>query len=234
MVSTSLKVKLAAKRFIDVLGSVTGLMILSVPMAIVALAILATMGRPILFRQTRPGFQGRPFVLYKFRSMRDNRDSSGALLPNERRLTALGRFLRATSLDELPELWNVLKGDMSLVGPRPLRMEYLPLYSSDQRRRHDVKPGITGWAQIHGRNRLSWEERFRLDVWYVDNWTLWLDVKILVATLARVLSRRDVEVSGVPAFTGSSGVDYGRDVTHDVVRSACDIASDGDRTDSIG
>jgi sugar transferase EpsL len=165
-------------------------------------------GHPILFSQLRPGLHGRPFRLYKFRTMRDTRDASGQLLPDAERLTPFGRFLRATSLDELPSLWNVLKGDMSLVGPRPLLMEYLECYTPEQARRHEVRPGITGWAQVNGRNALSWEEKFKLDVWYVDNQSFWLDMKILALTVWHVLARKGISAQGhatMPPFLGSKG-----------------------------
>lgn len=167
---------------------------------LIALLILTSMGRPVLFRQRRPGEAGKVFTILKFRTMRTG-DT-----PDAHRLTWLGRLLRSTSLDELPELWNVLKGDMSLVGPRPLLEEYLPLYTPEQARRHEVRPGITGWAQIHGRNALSWEKRFQLDVWYVDHRTFWLDLKILFITAWRVLSRKGINAPGdatMPRFTGS-------------------------------
>ncbi len=194
------------KRVLDILGSLIGLILFSPFMGGVALLLRLTMGPPVLFRQQRPGLHGKPFTLYKFRTMTDARDAQGNLLPDEQRLTRLGRFLRSTSLDELPELWNVLKGDMSLVGPRPLLMEYLPLYTPEQFRRHEVRPGITGWAQIHGRNALSWEERFALDVWYVDHVSLGLDLKILALTLWKVLTREGISHPGsdtMPKFTGS-------------------------------
>lgn len=170
------------KRALDVLLSLIGLLVFAPVMAVVALAILLVMGRPVLFRQVRPGLQARPFVLFKFRTMRLDRDADGRDLPDGLRLTRLGRFLRRTSLDELPQFWNVLKGDMSLVGPRPLLMDYVPLYSAEQRRRHDVRPGLTGLAQVNGRNRTGWEERFRMDLWYIDHWSLTLDFKILCKT----------------------------------------------------
>lgn len=195
------------KRTIDVVGSVVGLVLFSVPMALIALVVWRSMGRPVIFRQIRPGLHGWPFVMYKFRTMRDVRDASGRPLSDQERLTPLGRWLRSTSLDELPELWNVLKGDMSLVGPRPLLMSYLDRYTPEQARRHEVKPGITGWAQIHGRNALTWEEKFQLDVWYVDHWTLWLDARILVRTLLKVVRREDISAEGhatMPEFTGGS------------------------------
>ncbi len=164
----------------------------------------------IIFRQTRIGLHGRPFTLYKFKTMRDPLPGEDPLATDAERLTRLGRILRATSLDELPTLWNVLKGDMRLVGPRPLLPEYLPRYTPEQRRRHDVKPGITGWAQVNGRNAISWEEKFRLDVWYVDNRSLWLDLRILARTVLQVLARRGVSAPGhatMPAFGGSADAD---------------------------
>ncbi len=164
------------------------------------------MGRPIFFKQVRPGLYGKPFVLYKFRTMLDLRDQTGKMLPDERRLTSFGRWLRSTSLDELPVLFNVLKGDMSLVGPRPLLMEYLDRYTTEQARRHEVKPGITGWAQINGRNAISWEEKFALDVWYVDNWSLLLDFRIIFLTILKVLKHEGISADGhvtMPEFKGS-------------------------------
>lgn len=193
------------KRALDVACSAIALVVLAGPMAAIAIAIWVTMGRPILFRQTRPGLGGRPFVLYKFRSMLDATDPTGQLLPDGQRLSPLGRWLRATSLDELPEFWNVLKGDMSLVGPRPLLMEYLERYTPEQARRHEVRPGITGWAQIHGRNLLTWEEKFILDLWYIDHWSLALDLRILLLTVWRVLRREGISAVGhatMPEFTG--------------------------------
>ncbi|QRK09324.1 sugar transferase [Archangium violaceum] len=184
------------KQCIDRLAATAGLVCLAPVMAATALAIRATMGGPVLFRQVRPGRGGRTFQLVKFRTMLDAKDADGNPLPDEQRLTRVGRFLRATSLDELPQLWNVLRGDMSLVGPRPLLVEYLPRYSAEQARRHDVLPGITGWAQVNGRNALGWEERFRLDVWYVDNWSLALDAKILAMTLLRVVQRQGISHAG--------------------------------------
>jgi sugar transferase EpsL len=197
----------AIKRVVDIVGASVGIILLAPVMLAVALLVLLTMGRPVLFRQQRPGLRGKPFTLYKFRTMRDARSASGELLPDELRLTTFGKWLRSTSLDELPELFNVLKGEMSLVGPRPLLMEYLPRYSPEQARRHEVKPGITGWAQVNGRNALSWEEKFRLDVWYVDRWNLWLDMKILLLTIWKVLKREGISAEGsatMPVFTGDS------------------------------
>lgn len=194
------------KRTTDLIGALAGILLLAPVMAIIAVLVWFDLGRPVLFRQKRPGLRGKPFVMLKFRTMRDLRDSQGKLLTDEARLTSLGKWLRSTSLDELPELFNVLKGEMSLVGPRPLLMEYLPLYTPEQARRHDVKPGITGWAQVNGRNALSWEEKFELDVWYVDNWSLWLDVRILWLTVIKVLTREGISAKGcatMPLFTGS-------------------------------
>ena len=190
------RVQAHLKRVFDVVVSATALVVLAPVMGLIALLVWRTMGRPVLFRQARPGLHGKPFVMYKFRTMRDLRDAEGKLLPDEARLTPFGRWLRTTSLDELPELVNVLRGEMSLVGPRPLLMEYLERYTPEQARRHEVKPGITGWAQIHGRNNLSWEERLRLDVWYVDHWSLWLDLKILWRTLWMVLRREGISAQG--------------------------------------
>jgi lipopolysaccharide/colanic/teichoic acid biosynthesis glycosyltransferase len=194
------------KRVLDVLVSATALLFLLPVMVIIGLLVCLKMGWPPFFSQQRPGLGGRPFTMYKFRTMSDIKGGNGRLLPDAQRLTSFGRFLRATSLDELPELWNVLKGEMSLVGPRPLLMEYLPLYSSEQARRHDVRPGITGWAQVNGRNALSWEEKFALDVWYVDHQSVALDVKILWMTLRAVLRRDGIVATGhetMPRFKGS-------------------------------
>ena len=175
--------------------------------AAVALAVRTGIGSPVLFRQVRPGKDAQPFEMIKFRTMTDARGADGILLPDELRLTALGRFMRATSLDELPELWNVVRGDMSLVGPRPLLMQYVPLYDAVQQRRHEALPGITGWAQVNGRNALSWDEKFVLDVWYVDNRSLWLDIKILALTVLKVVRRDGIAADGnatMPVFTGSA------------------------------
>ena len=180
------------KRCIDVVAAGAGLVCLSPVMVATGLFVRLTLGGPVFFRQRRPGRNGHPFTVLKFRTMLDATDANGQELPDEQRLTWAGRLLRSTSLDELPQLWNVLRGDMSLVGPRPLLMEYLPRYSPEQARRHDVLPGITGWAQINGRNALSWEERFRLDAWYVDHWSLALDLKILLLTVVRVLQRQGI------------------------------------------
>jgi lipopolysaccharide/colanic/teichoic acid biosynthesis glycosyltransferase len=192
----SKRVQAYLKRVFDIVVSAVALTVLAPVMGLIALLVWRTMGRPVLFRQARPGLHGKPFVMYKFRTMRDLRDAEGNLLPDEARLTPFGRWLRTTSLDELPELVNVLRGEMSLVGPRPLLMEYLDRYTPEQARRHEVKPGITGWAQIHGRNNLSWDERFKLDVWYVDHWSLWLDLKILWRTLWMVLRREGISAQG--------------------------------------
>ncbi|MGJ7607610.1 sugar transferase [Variovorax sp. LT1R20] len=194
------------KRLFDVLVAGAMMLLLGLPLLVLVWQVRRRLGRPAFFHQTRPGLNGQPFVLIKFRSMTDARGADGLLLPDAQRLTSFGRFLRASSLDELPELWNVLKGDMSLVGPRPLLMDYLPLYSAEQSRRHEVRPGITGWAQINGRNALSWEEKFKLDVWYVDNRSIWLDIKILCLTARKVLVRDGISAAGdatMPRFTGS-------------------------------
>ena len=194
------------KRIRDVLGSFLLLGILVLPLIGIAVMVRFKLGSPVLFRQTRPGLQGKPFQMVKFRTMRDAIGPDGQPLPDSERMTPFGSFLRSASLDELPELWNVLKGDMSLVGPRPLLMEYLPLYSPEQARRHEVRPGVTGWAQINGRNALSWEEKFRLDVWYVDNQSFWLDLKILALTVKKVFVREGISAAGeetAAKFTGS-------------------------------
>lgn len=184
------------KRVFDICASLVGLVLLSSVLVLVALLVRWRLGRPVLFAQSRPGLHGRPFTLYKFRTMREANASDGRLLTDAERLTRLGRFLRASSLDELPELWNVLRGDMSLVGPRPWLMDYLPYYTPDQHRRHAVRPGITGWAQVHGRNTASWDERLRLDVWYVDHWSLWLDLRILLRTAWTVVQREGISAEG--------------------------------------
>lgn len=184
------------KRIFDVLAALGGLLLLAPVLLIVTLLIRVNLGSPVLFRQTRPGLHGKSFEMIKFRSMRDAYDADGNPLPDSERMTPFGNFLRSTSLDELPELWNVLKGDMSVVGPRPLLMEYLPLYSPEQYRRHEVRPGVTGWAQVNGRNALSWEEKFKLDVWYVDNRSFWFDFKILLLTVKKVLVRDGISAEG--------------------------------------
>jgi sugar transferase EpsL len=188
------------KRIIDVLFSIILLIILSPAILIIILLVGLMLGSPVLFRQTRPGYKGKPFVIYKFRSMTAEKDAEGNLLPDAKRLTRFGQFLRNTSLDELPELFNVIKGEMSLVGPRPLLMEYLPLYTPEQARRHEVKPGITGWAQINGRNTLDWDKRFEMDLWYIDHWSLGLDCKILFLTIFKVLRREGINAEGQVAM----------------------------------
>ncbi len=194
------------KRLVDILAAGAALAALAPLFAVLWVTIRIRMGRPVVFRQRRGGFANAAFEFYKFRTMTDERDlSTGNLLPDAVRLTAFGRWLRESSLDELPQLWNVLLGDMSLIGPRPLLAEYLPLYDRRQRRRHDVRPGITGWAQVNGRNALSWEKKFELDVWYVDHWSLWLDCRILARTVLVALDRSGVDQSKevtMPKFTG--------------------------------
>lgn len=195
------------KRLIDFLAAAGGLICLWPVLVVVAILVRRKLGSPVVFSQVRPGLAGKPFRMYKFRTMTDATDEQGQMLPDEVRLTAFGRFLRSTSLDELPELWNVLKGEMSLVGPRPLLMEYLPLYTAEQARRHEARPGITGWAQVNGRNAISWEDKFRLDVWYVDNQSLWLDIRILWLTVRKVLVREGIAAAGeatTTKFTGSA------------------------------
>ena len=184
------------KRLFDLVVASALLVLLSPVIAAVAVLVGARLGRPVLFRQTRPGWHGRPFTILKFRTMTDARGADDELLPDGVRLTALGRFLRATSLDELPELLNVVRGEMSLVGPRPLLPEYLSLYSEEQRRRHEVRPGVTGWAQVNGRNAQDWDDRLALDVWYVDNWSFGLDVRILARTVAQVVRREGISEPG--------------------------------------
>lgn len=194
------------KRLFDIVVASLALLCLALPLVFLAWQVRRKLGKPALFHQTRPGLGGRPFRMVKFRSMTDARGADGRLLPDADRLTSFGHFLRASSLDELPELWNVLRGDMSLVGPRPLLTEYLPLYSAEQARRHEVRPGITGWAQINGRNALSWEEKFRLDVWYVERRSMALDVRILWLTVRKVLLRDGISAAGeatMARFTGS-------------------------------
>lgn len=194
------------KRAFDLMLASVCLLMFAVPLLVLAVLVRRRLGGPVLFRQVRPGLDGRPFEMIKFRTMTGERGSDGALLPDARRLTDFGRFLRATSLDELPEIWNVFKGDMSFVGPRPLLVEYLPLYSAREARRHEVRPGITGWAQVNGRNALSWQEKFELDVWYVDHCSLALDLKILRMTARKVVVREGISAAGevtMPRFTGS-------------------------------
>ncbi len=197
------------KRVMDVAIALLLLLALSLPMLFVAIVVRWKLGAPVLFRQIRPGRNRRPFELMKFRTMNDETDSQGNVLPDEARLTPAGRWLRRLSLDELPQLFNVLRGDMSLVGPRPLLMEYLPLYTPEQARRHAVLPGITGWAQVNGRNAVSWEERFRLDVWYVDHQSLWLDLRILWLTLLRVLRTHGINEPGAATMSKFTGSQHG-------------------------
>ena len=199
-------VKVAGDRLVAALA----LVVLSPLFVLLALLIRVLLGRGVLFRQRRPGLHGRPFTVVKFRTMLEGRDTAGRLLPDAQRLTRFGAWLRSTSLDELPELWNVLCGEMSIVGPRPLLMQYLGRYSPEQARRHDVLPGITGWAQINGRNAISWQQRFELDVWYVDHWSLWLDVKILLATFGRIFRRDGIARAGhatTTEFMGNGAAD---------------------------
>ena len=194
------------KRLIDITASGAALVALSPVLAVTAYKVKKDLGSPVLFKQTRPGLNGKPFEMIKFRTMKDATDKQGNLLPDSERLTPFGQKLRSTSLDELPELWNVLMGDMSLVGPRPLLMEYLPLYNSEQARRHNVRPGVTGYAQVNGRNTISWEEKFKLDTWYVDNQSLWLDIKILAKTVKQVLIKEGISAAGeatMSKFTGN-------------------------------
>lgn len=194
------------KRLIDIAASAAALFVLAPALSMVWLVARLQMGAPVLFRQTRPGLAGRPFQMIKFRTMRDAVGPDGQPLPDAERLTRFGKWLRSTSLDELPELWNVLKGEMSLVGPRPLLMEYLPLYSPEQARRHEVRPGLTGWAQVNGRNAISWERKFALDVWYVDHQSLWLDLRIILMTVQKIIRRDGISAEGsvtMEKFTGS-------------------------------
>lgn len=198
------------KSMLDRLVAAIALLFFSPMLLIMAIAIYLRMGSPVFFSQPRPGKDGRIFTFYKFRTMTGDRNSEGNLLPDEQRLTAFGQFLRKTSLDELPQLWNVFKGDMSFVGPRPLLVQYLELYNPEQARRHEVKPGITGWVQVNGRNTLSWEEKFQLDVWYVEHWSLWLDLKILFLTIIKVVLREGISQEGyatMPEFTGKGVAD---------------------------
>ncbi len=193
------------KRLFDLVLTIPGLLLILPLLLILSFFIKVFLGSPIFFSQIRPGKNGNPFRMLKFRTMTNERDVAGDLLPDNERLTSFGRFLRSTSLDALPTLLNVLKGEMSLVGPRPLLMEYLPLYSEKQNRRHEVKPGMTGWAQVNGRNAISWDEKFRLDVWYVDNWSIWLDIRILVLTIINVFLRKGINHNAtetMPFFTG--------------------------------
>lgn len=193
------------KRFLDIVGSAIGLLLLSPLLAVLVILVRSKMGSPVFFTQVRPGLKGEPFKMYKFRTMTNETDSTGQLLPDDFRLNNLGKFLRSTSLDELPELVNVLVGDMSLVGPRPLLMRYLDRYTPEQARRQLAKPGITGWAQVNGRNALSWEEKFALDVWYVDNCSFWVDIKILFMTVSKVLKREGISADGEATMTEFMG-----------------------------
>jgi lipopolysaccharide/colanic/teichoic acid biosynthesis glycosyltransferase len=195
------------KNVADRVGALVALLLLSPLLALVPLLVRWRLGTPVFFRQQRPGYRTRPFDLLKFRTMTNARDASGALQPDAQRLTPFGRWLRATSIDELPELLNILRGEMSFIGPRPLLMQYLPLYTPEQARRHDVKPGFSGWAQINGRNALSWDEKFRLDVWYVDHLSFWLDLRIFLITIWKVIRREGISAAGdatMPAFNGSA------------------------------
>jgi sugar transferase EpsL len=197
------------KRLFDLSASILLLLVLSPLMLVLFLLTWIALGTPVIFLQERPGWKGKPFSIMKFRTMADRKAPDGSLLPDEIRLTRWGRFLRSTSLDELPELFNVLRGEMSLVGPRPLLMKYLPRYSAEQMRRHAVVPGVTGWAQVNGRNALTWDEKFRLDIWYVDNWSFWLDVKILLQTIWITISRQGISQPGhatMEEFQGDSGL----------------------------
>ena len=195
------------KRLIDFCIATITLVLLSPLILGIAALVWLAMGRPVFFKQLRGGYRGKPFTLFKFRTMRENRDAQGRLLPDSQRLSKLGNSLRQLSLDELPQFWNVWKGEMSLVGPRPLLVDYLPRYSPEQARRHEVKPGVTGWAQVNGRNALSWNERFELDVWYVDNWSLGLDARIFWKTIRKVFHREGISLDGhatLPEFTGNN------------------------------
>jgi lipopolysaccharide/colanic/teichoic acid biosynthesis glycosyltransferase len=198
------------KRLLDIIIATTALIILSPLYAFVAYKVKKNLGSPVLFRQVRPGLHGKPFEMIKFRTMKDAVDAQGNLLPDSERLTAFGKMLRSTSLDEMPELWNVVKGDMSIVGPRPLLTEYLPLYNQEQAKRHDVRPGMTGHAQVNGRNAISWEEKFKLDTWYVENQSTLLDFKIMFKTVHKVLAKDDISAEGeatMTRFTGSQNKD---------------------------
>ena len=195
------------KRLLDIIIASTALVLLSPLYVFVAYKVKKNLGSPVLFRQTRPGLHGKPFEMIKFRTMKDAVDAQGNPLPDNERLTPFGKMLRSTSLDEMPELWNVIKGDMSIVGPRPLLMEYLPLYNKEQAKRHDVRPGMTGHAQVNGRNAISWEEKFKLDTWYVENQSIWLDFKIMLKTVKKVIAKDDINEAGeatMTKFTGSA------------------------------
>ena len=196
------------KRAFDIAASTSALVVLSPVIAITAYKVKKELGSPVLFRQTRPGLHGKPFEMIKFRTMKDATDKEGNALPDSERLTDFGKKLRASSLDELPELWNVLKGDMSLVGPRPLLMEYLPLYNAEQAKRHNVRPGVTGYAQVNGRNSLSWEDKFKLDTWYVEHQSLWLDMKILLKTVKKVIIKDGISADGEATMTKFTGTKF--------------------------
>ncbi len=185
-----------SKRLFDIIFSLFAILLLSPILLLIAILVRLFLGSPVLFTQKRPGYKGQAFFIYKFRTMNSRSDSSGSLLPDAERLTRLGHFLRAFSLDELPELFNILRGDMSFVGPRPLLMQYLPLYSVEQARRHEVMPGLTGWAQVHGRNALTWPDKFKYDVWYVDHWSFWLDLRIILITVGKVFNREGISQEG--------------------------------------
>ncbi len=197
--------KIMLKRAFDVAASASALVVLSPVLAITAYKVKKELGSPVLFRQNRPGLHGKPFEMIKFRTMKDATDKAGNALPDSQRLTEFGKKLRASSLDELPELWNVLKGDMSLVGPRPLLMEYLPLYNAEQAKRHNVRPGVTGYAQVNGRNSLSWEDKFKLDTWYVEHQSFWLDMKILLKTVKKVIVKDGISAEGEATMTKFTG-----------------------------
>ncbi|ENV35865.1 sugar transferase [Acinetobacter venetianus] len=195
------------KRLLDIVIASTALVLLSPLYFYVAHKVKKNLGSPVLFRQVRPGLHGKPFEMIKFRTMKDALDEQGNPLPDNERLTPFGKMLRSTSLDEMPELWNVIKGDMSIVGPRPLLMEYLPLYNKEQAKRHDVRPGMTGHAQVNGRNAISWEQKFKLDTWYVENRSLWLDFKIMLQTVKKVIAKDDISEAGeatMSKFTGTN------------------------------
>ncbi|MGN7834220.1 sugar transferase [Acinetobacter sp. 22323] len=193
------------KRLLDIIIASIALILLSPLYALVAYKVKKNLGSPVLFRQVRPGLHGKPFEMIKFRTMKDAVDEQGNPLPDSERLTPFGQMLRSTSLDEMPELWNVIKGDMSIVGPRPLLMEYLPLYSTEQAKRHDVRPGMTGHAQVNGRNAIGWEEKFKLDTWYVENQSIWLDFKIMFKTVHKVLAKDDISAEGEATMTKFTG-----------------------------
>jgi len=196
------------KRIFDLISGLVGIIIFAIPFLIIIIIIKTISKGPVFFKQFRPGRNGKLFILYKFKTMTELKDESGNLLPDEKRLTKIGIFLRRFSLDEIPELWNVMKGDMSLVGPRPLLEEYLERYTPEQSRRHEVKPGITGWAQVNGRNAITWEEKFKYDIWYVDNKTLWLDFKIIFMTIIKVIKGEGISYPGQATMEEFKGVNY--------------------------